>query len=130
MYRKNRLIPLVIMLLGFNLVIISLVSYWNSTHFSFTLFIPALFGLLISGFSNLAKSRENPKSWGLYTAVLIALLGFAASSMRIPGTYEKFKTIPGTSPLAFYSQTSMAMLCLLIVILGAISYFKSKAYNA
>lgn len=128
--KNNTMASFVIMILGFNLIIISAAAYFASKHFSPTLFIPAIFGLLILVCASLRFKNPKHLNYGLYASTWIAFIGLIASGMRLSTSYEKIRTITEASPLAFYTQLSMATICLLVFLAGSYVYYFSKRYNA
>jgi hypothetical protein len=127
------MLPIVTIILALNLIIISAASYFMSTHFSPTLFIPAAFGVVIILASLVAIRKPGIRKHSMHVAMLVALIGFLAAAVRLPKSWAKFNSAPDISPMAFYSQLSMASLCLLIVVLGIYSFVKARlnrqAYN-
>ena len=92
---------------------------------SLTALIPAIFGVLLIIFGALARSMENLRKHLMHGAVLVGLLGFLAtvsSFFKIPallaGTAER--------PAAVVSQSVMAIICLVFVILCVKSFIDAR----
>lgn len=120
------MLPIVTIILALNLIVISGASYFMASQFSPTLFIPAVFGLIICAASLVAIRKPDLRKHSMHVAMGIALLGFLAAAVRLPKSWAKFNAAPDVSPMAFYSQLSMASLCLLIVVLGVYSFIKAR----
>ena len=88
---------------------------------SITALIPAVVGVLLFLFGVLARTRENLRRHLMHAAVVVALLGFLASAGRL---FSKLGDI--TYNAAVVSQVSMALICLLFVILAVKSFIDAR----
>ncbi len=109
---------------GTLLVIIGLIGYINghlTGHASVTALIPAFFGIALAVLGIVARAKDNLRKHLMHAAVVIALLGFILTAGRlIPRLGEL------TYSAAVVSQVSMALVCLLFVILGVRSFAEAR----
>ena len=112
---------------GTLLILIGILGYiagmLNSTP-SLTALIPAAFGLLLFLFGFFARIRENLRKHLMHAAVVVALLGFVLTAGRLVSRMSEL-----TYSAAVVSQVSMALVCLLFVILGVKSFAEARRRN-
>jgi hypothetical protein len=116
--------PSVSITCGMLLILIGVVGYaygMTSGHASITALIPAAFGivLLILGF--VAKSSDGLRKHLMHAAVIVGLIGFLIPAWRL---LSKISEI--TMSAAFLSQLSMALVCLVFVILAVRSFIEAR----
>ena len=109
---------------GTLLILIGILGYVNgvmTNHASLTALIPAAFGLVLLLLGVLARMKEGLRKHLMHAAVVIALLGFIMTAGRL---------IPRLGELSYsaavVSQVSMALVCLLFVILGVKSFADAR----
>jgi hypothetical protein len=88
---------------------------------SVTALIPAMFGIVLLLLGVLARTREGMRKHLMHAAVVVALLGFIATAGRLVSKVSEL-----TYSAAVVSQVSMAMVCLLFVILGVKSFADAR----
>lgn len=105
---------------GVLLILIGILGYVNGVmtdRASPTAFIPAIFGVLLLLFGVIARAKENLRKHLMHAAAAVALLGFIATAVRL---------IPRLGELTFtgaeIAQLSMAIVCLLFVVLAVRSF--------
>ena len=109
---------------GVLLILIGISGYLFSIadeHTSLTALIPAAFGLLLVIFGFAARANENLRKHLMHAAVVVALLGFLIPTWRIVSKIGSINV-----SLAVMSQVSMALVCLLFVILGVRSFIQAR----
>lgn len=84
---------------------------------SVTALIPTFFGLVLFLLGVFARKSEGLRKHLMHAAVLVALIGFVATAGRL---LSKFGEL--TYSAAVVSQVSMALVCLLFVILAVKSF--------
>lgn len=113
---------------GTLLILIGILGYVNgvmSNHESKTALIPAAFGLVLLLLGVFARMREGLRRHLMHAAVLVALIGFLASAGRLISKMSEL-----TYNAAVLSQVSMALICLLFVILAVKSFVDARRQNA
>ena len=109
---------------GVLLLLIGVVGYANSHlsgHPSFTALIPAAYGLVLVLLGVVARMKESLRKHLMHVAVLIALLGFILTAGRL---LMKISEISYSA--AVVSQVSMALVCLVFVILSIKSFADAR----
>lgn len=112
---------------GTLLVLIGILGYVNGVmtdHASLTALIPAAFGIVLILLGVAARMREGLRKHLMHAAVVVALLGFIATAGRLVSKLGEL-----SYSAAVVSQVSMALVCLLFVIL-AIKSFADARRNA
>ena len=112
---------------GTLLVLIGILGYVNSVmteHPSYTALIPAGVGIVLVLLGIFARKSEGLRKHLMHAAVLIALLGFIASAGRLVSKMSEL-----TYNAAVVSQVSMALVCLLFVILAIKSFADARRRN-
>ena len=113
---------------GTLLILIGILGYVNgvmTNHESKTALIPAAFGLALLLLGVFARMRENLRKHLMHAAVLVALVGFVASAGRLVSKLSEL-----SYSAAVVSQVSMALVCLLFVILAVKSFIDARRQNA
>ena len=109
---------------GTLLVLIGILGYVNgvmTNHASLTALIPAAFGVVLVLLGVLARMREGWRKHLMHAAVIIALLGFIMTAGRLLSRLSEL-----TYSAAVVSQVSMALVCLLFVILAIKSFADAR----
>ena len=94
-----------------------------------TALIPAVFGIILMILGHVAQSKENLRKHLMHVAVIIGLIGFLAtvsSFLKLPALFA------GTAerPAAVISQSIMAIICLVFVILCVRSFIDARKNRA
>ena len=103
-------------------------GYFLTGAVSLTALIPAAFGLVMA-LSGLLARDERKRKHAMHAAVVVALLGFLGSArgvMQIGGVFD------GTAarPAAVVSQTVMAILTLIYVVMAVRSFSAARRSRA
>jgi drug/metabolite transporter (DMT)-like permease len=109
---------------GTLLVLIGILGYINgvmTNHASVTALIPAFFGIVLILLGVFARMREGLRKHLMHAAVIVALLGFLATAGRLVSKMSEL-----TYSAAVVSQVSMALVCLLFVILAVKSFIDAR----
>ena len=109
---------------GTLLVLIGILGYINglmTNHESVTALIPAFVGIVLLLLGIFARKSEGLRKHLMHAAVLVALLGFLASAGRLVTKLGEL-----TYSAALVSQVSMALVCLLFVILAVKSFIDAR----
>jgi hypothetical protein len=109
---------------GTLLILIGLIGYiygMMNNHASITALIPAFFGIVLLLLGVFSRMRENLRKHLMHVAVLIALLGFILTAARLLPRLGEL-----TPSAAVLSQISMALVCLIYVILGIKSFADAR----
>lgn len=109
---------------GTLLVLIGIIGYINGVmtgHASITALIPAFFGIILVLLGVFARMREPLRKHLMHAAVIVALLGFVLPAARL---LSKIGEI--TYNAAVVSQVSMALVCLLFVVLAVRSFIEAR----
>jgi hypothetical protein len=93
-------------------------------HESKTALIPAAVGVILILLGVFARMNEGLRKHLMHVAVIIALLGFIASAGRLLSKVSEL-----TYNAAVVSQVSMALVCLLFVILAIKSFVDARRRN-
>lgn len=112
---------------GTLLILIGILGYINGVmtgHASFTALIPAVFGIVLLLLGVFARKSEGMRKHLMHAAVVVALLGFIATAGRLVSKIGEL-----TYSAAVVSQVSMALVCLLFVILGVKSFADARRRN-
>ena len=110
--------------LGAALIVLGLAGYGLTGGASLTALIPATFGLLLLVAGLLARN-DRWRMHAMHAAVLVALLGFLGSARGVLGLAKVFD---GTAarPAAIVSQTIMAVLTLVYIVLAVRSFIEAR----
>lgn len=109
---------------GTLLMLIGAIGYINGAmtdRASITALIPAFFGIALVLLGVFARMRDSMRKHLMHVAVLIALLGFIFPAGRLISNLGSL-----TYSAAVVSQVSMALVCLLFVILGIKSFTDAR----
>ena len=112
---------------GTLLILIGILGYINGVmtgHASVTALIPAMFGIVLLLLGVFARKSEGMRKHLMHAAVIVALLGFIATAGRLVSKMGEL-----TYSAAVVSQVSMALVCLLFVILGVKSFADARRSN-
>lgn len=112
---------------GTLLVLIGILGYINgvmTNHESMTALIPAIVGIILILLGVVARMREGLRKHLMHAAVLVALLGFLASAGRLVSKLGEL-----SYNASVVSQVSMALVCLLFVILAVKSFIDARRRN-
>ena len=109
---------------GTLLILIGILGYANgvmTNNASFTALIPAAVGIVLLLLGIVARKNEGLRKHLMHAAVIVALLGFIASAGRLVSRIGEL-----TYNAAVVSQVSMALVCLLFVILAVKSFADAR----
>lgn len=109
---------------GTLLVLIGILGYVNGVmtgQASMTALIPAAFGIVLVLLGVFARKSEGLRKHLMHAAVVVALLGFLATAGRLVSKMSEL-----TYSAAVVSQVSMALVCLLFVILAIKSFADAR----
>jgi len=109
---------------GTLLVLIGILGYVNgvmTNHASFTALIPAFFGIVLLLLGVFARKSEGLRKHLMHAAIIVALVGFLASAGRLVARLGEL-----SYNAAVVSQVSMALVCLLFVILAVKSFIDAR----
>ncbi|MEP7149364.1 MAG: hypothetical protein ABI857_10820 [Acidobacteriota bacterium] len=112
---------------GTLLVLIGILGYVNgvmTNHPSMTAMIPAAIGVVLILLGVFARMNEGLRKHLMHAAVIVALLGFLASAGRLVSKLGEL-----SYNAAVVSQVSMALVCLLFVILAIKSFADARRRN-
>src|SRR5688572_23471644 len=113
--------------LGVLLILIGIVGYiygMMNGNASITALIPAFFGIVLAGLGLASRAKENLRKHLMHAAVVVALLGFILPAGRLISRISEL-----TYSAAVVSQVSMALVCLLFVILAIKSFADARRRN-
>ena len=105
------------------LIIIGIAGYlygMSTGHASITAMIPAAFGLALAILGGIGRAKERLRKHLMHVAVLIGLAGFIIPAVRLLGMPD-FSFSP-----AVLSQLSMALVCLVFVVLAVKSFIDAR----
>ncbi|MGE3466015.1 MAG: hypothetical protein AB7J13_03700 [Pyrinomonadaceae bacterium] len=117
--------PITSIIIGFLLIVIGLGGYvygLNSGSASITALIPAFFGVVITLCGVGARASEMMRKHLMHLAVVVGLLGFIVTAGRLV-----MKLSDLSLSAAVVSQASMAVVCLVFVILAIRSFAAARA---
>jgi len=106
------------------LIIIGIAGYLygiSTGHASLTALIPAAFGLAIGVLGFIGRVKESLRKHMMHIAVILALLGFLLPAGRL---LSNLGSIGFTA--AVISQVSMALVCLVLVVLSVRSFIEAR----
>ena len=109
---------------GTLLVLIGILGYVNgvmTNHASLTALIPAAFGVVLILLGVFARVREGLRKHLMHAAAIVALLGFIMTAGRLLSRLGEL-----SYSAAVVSQVSMALVCLLFVILAIKSFADAR----
>ncbi|MEO6333502.1 MAG: hypothetical protein ABIO91_00830 [Pyrinomonadaceae bacterium] len=112
---------------GTLLVLIGILGYVNGVmtdHESKTALIPSAVGVILLLLGILARTREGLRKHLMHAAVVVAFLGFLAGVGRLVSKLGEL-----SYNAAVVSQVSMALVCLLFVILAVKSFADARGRN-
>jgi len=109
---------------GILLILLGIIGYIFSIvdgNTSLTALIPAAFGLVLAGLGFAARANDNLRKHLMHAAVVVAFLGFIIPAGRILSQISRV-----VLSLAVISQVSMALICLMFVILSVKSFIDAR----
>ena len=109
---------------GTLLILIGLLGYINgvmTNHASLTALIPAAFGVVLLLLGVFARMKENMRKHLMHAAAIVALVGFVMTAGRLVSKLSEL-----SYSAAVVSQVSMALVCLLFVILAVKSFADAR----
>ena len=109
---------------GTLLVLIGILGYINgvmTNHASVTALIPAFVGIVLVLLGVIARKNDSLRRHLMHAAVIVALLGFLASAGRLLARFGEL-----SYNAAVVSQVSMALVCLLFVVLAVKSFMDAR----
>ncbi|MGB7068258.1 MAG: hypothetical protein WBD22_02075 [Pyrinomonadaceae bacterium] len=112
---------------GAILILIGVIGYINgmlADRASVTAMIPAFFGIVLLALGYAARIKEGLRRHLMHAAVVVALLGFILTAGRLVSKFSEL-----TYSAAVVSQVSMALVCLLFVILAIRSFADARRRN-
>ena len=112
---------------GTLLILIGILGYVNglmTEHASLTALIPAAFGIILVLLGVFARMRDGLRRHLMHAAVVIALAGFIITAGRVISKIGEL-----TYSAAVVSQISMALVCLLFVVLAVKSFADARRTN-
>ena len=112
---------------GTLLIIIGILGYINgvmTNHASLTALIPTFVGVVLLLLGVIARKNQGLRKHLMHVAVVVALLGFLASAGRLVARASEL-----SYNAAVVSQVSMALICLLFVILAVKSFIDARRRN-
>ena len=116
--------PITSIICGSLLVLIGFIGYGYGLingNASLTALIPAAFGSVLEIFGFVARSNERSRKHLMHAAVIVALLGFVMTAGRLLMKFNEINFGP-----AVMSQLSMAVVCLVFVILAVRSFIAAR----
>lgn len=112
-------------LIGILLILLGLGSYFGTGSQSFTALIPAFFGIPILVLGILARN-EKWRKHSMHVSLILALLGLLGSFSGIPKVVTLIGDGDVLRPAAAITQTIMAIICLIYLILGIKSFIDAR----
>jgi hypothetical protein len=109
---------------GVLLILVGIIGYvygLTTGAASVTALIPAFFGIVLVILGFLARTKENLRKHLMHAAVLVALIGFIAIIVDFARTGWNF-----TASAPVISKVSMALICLVFVILSVKSFIDAR----
>jgi len=116
--------PSVSVWIGRILIIIGIIGYaygFFDGKASITALFPAFFGIVMMVLGHLGTAKESISKHLMHAAVLVALLGFILPAGRLLSTIGSLKF-----NAAFLSQLSMAVVCLIFVVMAVRSFINAR----
>lgn len=121
---EAKIMPSTSIACGVLLLLIGIVGYVNgmlTQNASITALIPAFFGIVMIALGIGARMKEDLRKHLMHAAAAIALLGFILTAGRVVSRFNELTYSP-----AVISQVSMALVCLLFVILAVKSFADAR----
>ncbi len=109
---------------GILLILIGIIGYSYgliNQNASLTALIPAVFGIVLSLLGFISEKKETLRKHLMHVAVIVALIGFIVPTSRIISKASEF-TLDFTALMLI----SMALVCLVFVILGVRSFIEAR----
>ncbi len=123
--------PMLTVIFGVLFMLLGVGGYIATERESVTALIPAIFGVLFILLGSIAMKPKFLKH-AMHAAALLAILGFAATVRALPSLPDAFADpVPeGVRRPAIISQSLMAGLSLIFVILCVMSFVKARKARA
>lgn len=121
---QNKSMPITSILCGILLIAIGAAGYvygMNAGTASITALIPAFFGIVMVICGGVAQASEGLRKHLMHVAVVVALLGFILTAGRLLMKVTELVLSP-----AVLSQISMAVVCLIFVLLAIRSFAAAR----
>jgi hypothetical protein len=121
--------PRITVIFGVLLILLGCYGYFGSTteHPSPTALIPAGFGLLLSICGAVAAVRDSLRRHMMHISATVALLGALAGGGRgVMKIGSLFSNDPGVNTRPVYMTLTMAVLCLMYVIICVQSFIAAR----
>ncbi|MBN1586037.1 MAG: hypothetical protein JW937_01255 [Candidatus Omnitrophica bacterium] len=115
---------------GVVLIVLGLGAYFLSGQASFTALIPAFFGLPIAIMGILAGSKPNLRKHLIHASLVLAVLGLAGSARGVFQLPALLSQAEVDRPMAVVTQSIMAGVSLVYVILGVRSFVQARKSQA
>lgn len=119
-------IPKLSINIGILLTLLGILSYILTDFVSITALIPAFFGIVFAGLGFWGKSSESMRKHTMHAALLLAVLGLGGS---FSGLTALIGALSGDMPdrmAAAVSQSIMAVLCVIFLIVGIKSFIDAR----
>ena len=116
--------PVTAIVCGILLSLIGIAGYaygMMNGNASLTALIPFAFGTVLEALGFVAKSNEGLRKHLMHAALVVALLGFILPAGRLLSKLNEL-----SFSAAIVSQVTMALVCLLFVILGVKSFIDAR----
>lgn len=118
--------PNVSIVVGLILIVIGALGYFMPEESSPTALIPAGIGLLFLVFGALAK-RDGMLKHMMHAAMLLSLLAIGATITAVPTALEALQGAEVERPLAAYSKSATALVCVVFLLLAIKSFVRARA---
>jgi len=119
------MIPLLSLVIGIALIALGLVGYVASGMVSWTALIPSFFGVPLAALGLLGRN-ERARKHAMHGAAILALLGLLGTAR---GAVSFGKLVGGMEierPTAAISQTIMAVLCVIFLVVCVRSFVQAR----
>ena len=116
--------PINSVIVGIVLILIGVAGYiygMSEGRASVTALIPSFFGVVMLLLGVVSQVKESLRKHLMHVAVVIALIGFILTGGRLAMTFSSLEM-----SAAVASQAATAIVCLLFVILGVMSFTKAR----
>lgn len=119
-------IPKLSINIGILLALLGILSYILTDFASITALIPAFFGIVFAGLGFWGRSSESMRKHTMHAALLLALLGLGGSFSGLTALVGAFSETLPERMAAAVSQSIMAGLCILFLIVGIKSFIDAR----
>lgn len=113
---------------GIVLILLGVGGYFATGMASLTALIPAAFGLVLLLLGLLGHAKEDLNKHAMHAALLVALLGFAATARSFPQVLSMFQGDEAALARrpAIISQALMAVITLAFIVQGIRSFIEAR----